>query len=100
MKKLPVLDSVIKNLILNVDDESNDWNKEKQKLKDLIDYRAPIRRNWAINQIEKYCNSDKETVILDYGCGTGILNLLLLLKGYENVHGVDIVKKFNDDIID
>ncbi len=99
MKKLPVLDTVIKNLILSVDDESNDWNKEKQKLKDLIDCGAPIRRNWAINQIEKYCNSDKETVILDYGCGTGILNLLLMLKGYENVHGVDIVEKFNDNIL-
>ena len=85
MKTLPVLDSVIKNLILDVDDESYDWNKEKQKLKDLIECGAPIDRNWVINQIEKYCNRDKSKVILDYGCGTGILNLLLLLKGYENI---------------
>tara|TARA_B100000925_G_scaffold291920_1_gene282489 strand:- start:39 stop:875 length:837 start_codon:yes stop_codon:yes gene_type:complete len=99
MKTLPVLDSVIKNLILDVDDESYDWNKEKQKLKDLIECGAPIDRNWVINQIEKYCNRDKSKVILDYGCGTGILNLLLLLKGYENVHGVDIVEKFNDNIL-
>ena len=42
-----------------MDDESYDWNKEKQKLKDLIECGAPINRNWVINQIEKYCNSDK-----------------------------------------
>ena len=99
MKKLPVLDSSVKKLILNTDDESIDWIKEKHKLQEMINDGAPIQRDWSINQIEKFCNESKDKVILDYGCGTGILNLLLLLKGYQNVHGVDIVRKFNKKIL-
>ena len=99
MRKLPVLDPLVKDLILNTDDETIDWIKERRKLEKMVSDGAPSNRELAINQIDSHCDGNKDFMILDYGCGSGILNLLLLLKGYRNVHGVDIVEKFNKKIL-
>ena len=41
----------------------------------------------------------KDIKILDFGCGSGIYVTILLLMGYKNSKGVDIVKKFNNQVI-
>ena len=96
--KLPIIDLQISDLMSRLDDDC-DWLEEKEKLKSLIDQGAPIKRQWALKQIDDHCEHNKDVKILDYGCGTGILNLFLLLKGYSHIHGVDVVEKFDDKIL-
>jgi len=98
--KLPVVDSLIKELIIKVDDNNIDWAYEKKKLQSTIENGGLIERQWALQLIDDHCGDNKAAKIFDYGCGTGILNLLLLLKGYSHVHGVDVVEKFNNNIIE
>ena len=95
MDKLPALDSTIKNLIKKIDDDK-DWLNEKKNLQAMIRNGALIERHWPLSLVDKHCGSNKDVRILDYGCGTGILNILLLLKGYSHVHGVDVVEKFDN----
>ena len=96
-KKLPVVDWGIDDLLSRLDDEF-DWVKEKEKLENLLSQNAPLFREWPIKLIDDYCGDSKNFQILDYGCGTGILNVLLLLKGYARVDGVDVVEKFDRKI--
>lgn len=97
--KLPIIDLQIDDLMSRLDDDC-DWLEEREKLKSLIDQGAPIYRQWSLKLIDDYCGDSKDFRILDYGCGTGILNILLLLKGYAQVDGVDIVEKFDKKILD
>ena len=99
MKKITTVDSYIRQLINKIDDNSIDWSQEKKKLQLIIKEGALIDRNWMLGLIDNHCNGNDGIKILDYGCGSGILNLLLLLKGYSNVHGVDVVKKFENKIL-
>lgn len=98
-KKLPVVDLVIDDLLSRLDDDF-DWVKEKEKLENLLSQNAPLFREWPIKLIDDHCGDSKNFQILDYGCGTGILNVLLLLKGYARVDGVDVVEKFDRKILD
>ncbi len=99
MDKLPVVDSLLKELIKRVDDNTVNWVNEKQNLQAMIKNGGLIDRKWALHLIDNHCGDNKAAKILDYGCGTGILNLLLLLKGYSHVHGVDVVEKFDNNIL-
>ncbi|MDC3152721.1 class I SAM-dependent methyltransferase [SAR86 cluster bacterium] len=99
MTKEPVVDSHIKKLLKKIDNENIDWTNEKQNLISMIENGGLIERKWQLKLIEDHSKKNNTTKILDYGCGTGILNLLLLLKGYNDVHGVDVVKKFDDRIL-
>ena len=97
MSKLKVVDSLIKELLNKIDNGSLDWAYEKQNLQSIMENGGLIERQWALKLIDDHCGNNNPK-ILDYGCGSGILNLLLLLKGYSNVHGVDVVKKFDSKI--
>ena len=98
MSKLKVVDSLIKELLNKIDNGSLDWAYEKQNLQSIMENGGLIERQWALKLIDDHCGNNNPK-ILDYGCGSGILNLLLLLKGYSNVHGVDVVKKFDSKIL-
>ncbi len=78
MDKLPVVDSLLKELIKRVDDNTVNWVNEKQNLQAMIKNGGLIDRKWALHLIDNHCGDNKAAKILDYGCGTGILNLLLL----------------------
>jgi len=99
MVKISVVDSVIKELIKKMDNDDVNWIYEKQTLQSMIKNGSLIERQWMLKLIDDHCGEDREVKILDFGCGTGILNLLLLLKGYSHVHGVDIVKKFHKKVL-
>lgn len=96
--KLPVIDLLIDTLMGSLD-EDLDWSDKKEHLRSLISRGAPCYREWPLKLIDDYCESNTDVRILDYGCGTGILNVLLLLKGYGQVDGVDVVKKFDRRIL-
>tara|TARA_B110000008_G_C16956756_1_gene558527 strand:- start:322 stop:1155 length:834 start_codon:yes stop_codon:yes gene_type:complete len=98
MSKLKVVDSLIKELLNKIDNGSLDWAYEKQNLQSIMENGGLMERQWALKLIDDHCGNNNAK-ILDYGCGSGILNLLLLLKGYSNVHGVDVVKKFDSKIL-
>lgn len=99
MAKLKVIDTVIKDLIKKINDDSIDWASEKLQLISMIEDGGLIERKWPLKLIDDYCEDNNAAKILDYGCGSGILNLLLLLKGYNNVHGVDVIEKFDNRIL-
>ena len=98
MAKLKVIDKVIKDLIKKINDDSIDWASEKLQLISMIEDGGLIERKWPLKLIDDYCEDNNAAKILDYGCGSGILNLLLLLKGYNNVHGVDVIEKFDNSL--
>jgi ubiquinone/menaquinone biosynthesis C-methylase UbiE len=99
MGSTEVVDSLVKDLLKQVDNAGLDWMGEKEKLQTMLDAKTPMDRAWAFDQIHSHCQANKSARILDYGCGSGILNLLLLLKGYDEVHGVDVVEKFDSRIL-
>ena len=92
MSKLPVVDKAIKHLLNRLDQNDVNWSKEKNNLTSMLREGALIERAWGIKLIEDHLGHNKNAKILDYGCGSGIFNILLLLKGYTEVHGVDVVK--------
>lgn len=99
MARISVVDSAIKELIKKTDDDDVDWLSEKRRLQSMIVNGGLSDRKWALKLIDDHCAGNRDVKILDYGCGTGILNLLLLLKGYSYVHGVDVVEKFDNKIL-
>lgn len=48
-------------------------------------YKTPDRIAEALA-----ANKDPQTLILDFGCGTGISGMALTRAGFENLHGTDI----------
>ena len=99
MTKKPVVDSYIKMLLKKINDESVDWSYEKKNLISMIGNGGLIERKWQLKLIVDHLKNNYSAKILDYGCGTGILNILLLLKGYNDVHGVDVIEKFDNRIL-
>jgi 2-polyprenyl-3-methyl-5-hydroxy-6-metoxy-1,4-benzoquinol methylase len=61
------------------------WNDGSHK-----NYSSVIPLYTRIFNLDKL---SKESKILDYGCGIGLLINTLLLKGFKNVKGVDISKE-------
>jgi len=100
MSKIKVVDSLVKDLLKKIDDDTIDWVDEKQNLQSIMENGGLVDRMWPVKLIEDHCEENSAAKILDYGCGSGILNLLLLLKGYSNVHGVDVVEKFDSKILE
>ncbi len=99
MRETPVIDTAIKRLLEKIDQKDVNWANEKSRLVSMLDEGVLIDRAWAIKRIEDHIRQKKNAKILDYGCGSGILNILLLLKGYTEVHGVDVVPKFDSRIL-
>ncbi len=99
MRKKPVIDTAIKRLLEKIDQNDVNWANEKNSLTFMLQEGVLIDRAWAIKRIEDHIRQKKNAKILDYGCGSGILNILLLLKGYAEVHGVDVVPKFDSRIL-
>ena len=70
-----------------------DWTKKNKYNQDMVDlnYVAP---NEAASLLKKYA-LNRESKILDAGCGTGLVGIELKKCGYSNIEGVD----FSQDML-
>ena len=71
-----------------------DWTKKNKYNQDMVDlnYVAPKE---SVSLLKKYA-LNRESKILDAGCGTGLVGIELKKCGYSNIEGVD----FSQDMLD
>ena len=74
----------------------DEWGDKDKYNKDMIDwdYTGPKE---TVNTFNKYAKN-KGILILDAGCGTGLVAKELKSFGYNNFHGVDLSQKLLDSI--
>jgi len=74
----------------------DEWGKKNKYNKDMVkwNYTGPKE---TVNIFKKY-SSNKDSIILDAGCGTGLVALQLKKFGYKNFHGADLSQKLIDSI--
>ena len=81
--------------------ETIDWKTDVPRLVELV--RAEIAESKIAHEYNKLVGllgDNKDVKILDYGCGGGHLVTFLLLDGYKEVYGVDIVSQdLNNEFI-
>ena len=71
-----------------------DWTDNNQYNKDMVDwnYTAPKE---TVSILKKYV-FNKNSKILDAGCGTGLVGIELKKYGYSNIEGVDFSQSMLD----
>ena len=71
-----------------------DWTDNNQYNKDMVDwnYTAPKE---TVSILKKYV-FNKNSKILDAGCGTGLVGIELKKYGYSNIEGVDFSQNMLD----
>jgi len=71
-----------------------DWTDNNQYNKDMVDwnYTAPKE---TVSILKKYV-FNKNSKILDAGCGTGLVGIELKKNGYSNIEGVDFSQNMLD----
>ena len=93
------IDNKIAILKNSLEDKNFNWSNKKKELKKIFMMEI-LRVKEDIYLILLKKNMDQKNVkILDFGCGSGTYVIILLLMGYKNTKGVDIVKKFNNQVI-
>jgi SAM-dependent methyltransferase len=55
-------------------------------------YRAP---RLAVDAFEPLCD-DRDALIMDFGCGTGLAGVELRNRGFTNIHGLDVSRGMLD----
>ena len=72
----------------------DDWGEENKYDKDMLDwnYTGPKETVATFNKHE----NNKDTLIFDAGCGTGLVGVELKKYGYKNFYGADLSKKLLD----
>ena len=86
--KIPIYKLTSKEKVLDYYDK---WANKSQFNKDMIDwnYTAPLN---TVHLLDQYIDN-KNAIILDAGCGTGLAGIELKNKGYVNIHGVDFSQR-------
>lgn len=79
----------------NLNQDEIETNKEI--IKKLSNKERPIKNYLQYEYIIN--NHSKNDHILDFGCGNGVLVMLLYLKGYKNIKCVDVIKNKKRDRI-
>jgi 2-polyprenyl-3-methyl-5-hydroxy-6-metoxy-1,4-benzoquinol methylase len=65
------------------DEWANDYDSD---LVAAYGYRAP---QLAVDAFVAMC-TDRDALIMDFGCGTGLVGVDLASRGFNNVHGLDV----------
>ena len=76
----------------------DEWGKENKYNKDMFawNYTGPKE---TVETFKEYA-SNKDSIIFDAGCGTGLVGLELKKFGYQNFHGADLSQKLLDTVPD
>ena len=74
----------------------DEWGKENKYNKDMTawNYTGPKE---TVETFKEY-TSNKDSIIFDAGCGTGLVGLELKKFGYKNFHGADLSQKLLDTV--
>ena len=74
----------------------DDWGDKNKYNKDMVewDYTGPKE---TVDTFKKY-SKNKEILIFDAGCGTGLVGEELRKSGYNNFHGADLSQTLLDSI--
>lgn len=59
-------------------------------LKDKVTYLSQVRTNAYKNAICENAHLFKDKVVLDVGCGTGILSIFCARAGAKHVYGIEL----------
>ena len=74
----------------------DEWGDKDKYNKDMVDwnYTGPKETAETFNKYEK----NKDTLIFDAGCGTGLVGLELKKYSFKNFHGADLSQTLLDSI--
>ena len=74
----------------------DEWGDKDKYNKDMVDwnYTGPKETAEIFNKYEK----DKDTLIFDAGCGTGLVGLELKKYSFKNFHGADLSQTLLDTV--
>ena len=72
----------------------DEWGKNNKYDKDMIEWNYTGPKE-TVNIFKKYVKN-KESLIFDAGCGTGLVGLELKKFEYKNFHGADLSQKLLD----
>mgnify|MGYP001206963537 CR=1 FL=1 len=86
--KIPIYQLESKEKVLNY---YINWTQNNQYNQDMVNWNYSGPKN-AVNIFKKYAH-DKSIVILDAGCGTGLVAKELVNEGFANFIGVDFSKE-------
>ena len=71
-----------------------DWTENNKYNKDMVDWKYTAPRE-TVSVLKKYV-FNKNSKILDAGCGTGLVGIELKKYGYTNIEGVDFSQNMLD----
>ena len=91
--KVPIYKLKTTNEVMKYYDE---WGEHNKYNKDMVewDYTGPQE---TVEVFKKY-ELNKDSLIFDAGCGTGLVGLELKKFGYKNFYGADLSQKLLDTI--
>ena len=74
----------------------DEWGKENKYDQDMIDWNYTGPKE-TVNAFKKYAEN-KDILIFDAGCGTGLVGKELKRFGYNNFHGADLSQTLLDTV--
>ena len=74
----------------------DEWGEKNKYNKDMIEWNYSGPKE-TVDTFKKYA-TNKDMLIFDAGCGTGLVGLKLKEFGYKNFHGADLSQKLLDTI--
>ena len=91
--KVPIYKLKTTNEVMKYYDE---WGENNKYNKDMIEWNYTGPKE-SVDVVKKYVNN-KDALIFDAGCGTGLVGLELKKFGYKNFHGADLSQKLLDTV--
>ena len=73
-----------------------EWGQDNKYNKDMVEWNYTGPKE-TVEVFKKYADN-KEMLIFDAGCGTGLVGLELKKFGYNNFHGADLSQKLLDSV--
>ena len=91
--KIPIYKLKTTDQVMKYYDE---WGSKDKYNKDMVDwnYTGPKETSEIFNKYEK----NKDIIIFDAGCGTGLVGLELKKYGFKNFHGADLSQTLLDSV--